>query len=179
MQIRRATPDDAEALASLHVAAWRAAYRGLVPEAVLARLDPAHRAQRFRDSLATGSEETYLAEEDGVTLGFLTLGACRDADVHPDETGEIWGIYLAPQHWRRGVGRALRRYGEGLLQARGYTLATLWVFRDNKPARRFYEAMGFTADGASKTLHLDADLEAVRCRKELARSGLDKAHFRE
>ena len=112
MHIRRATPADAQALAQLHIDAWRAAYRGLVPDAFLATLDAARRAERFRTSLAEGSEETFAAEVDGQILGFLTVGACRDADVDPDETGEIWGIYLAPEHWRRGVGRALCRYGE-------------------------------------------------------------------
>jgi ribosomal protein S18 acetylase RimI-like enzyme len=166
MNIRRATPDDADALARLHVDAWRAAYRGLVPDAHLAGLDVDRRAQRYRESLARNAEETYLAERDGELLGFLTLGACRDTDVDQEATGEIWGIYLAPAHWREGIGTALCRYGEGLLRARGFRIATLWVFAGNPRARRFYEAMGFAADGATKVLDRGAPLAAVRYRKE-------------
>lgn len=167
MNIRRATPGDADALAKVHVDSWRSAYRGLVPDSYLAGLDRAKRGEHFRKALTEHSEETYLAEQDAEVLGLLTVGRCRDTDVDQHGTGEIWGIYLAPEHWRKGLGRLLCQYGEGILQSRGYTLATLWVFGGNAQARRFYEAMGFRADGASRTLNPGAPLEAVRYRKEL------------
>ena len=165
MEIRRTTSDDADALAKVHIDSWRSAYRGLVPDSHLAELDYDKRAQRFCTALTEHSEETYLAEENGEILGFLTVGECRDTDVDEEETGEIWGIYLAPAHWRKGVGRALCRYGERLLESRGYSVAALWVFRANDQARRFYKAMGFKADGVSKTLHPGAPLDAIRYRK--------------
>ena len=167
MSIRRATPDDAAALARVHIDSWRSAYRGLVPDSHLEGLDYERRAQRFRESLAQNAEETYLAEQDGEVLGFLTLGGCRDTDVDQKTTGEIWGIYLAPGHWRKGIGTVLCRYGERILGARGYRSAILWVFAGNEQARRFYEAMGYRADGATKMLTPGAPLEAVRYRREL------------
>jgi ribosomal protein S18 acetylase RimI-like enzyme len=167
MKIRRVTPQDADALARVHIDSWRSAYRGLVPDSQLAKLDYATRARRFRQALGEHAEETYLAEENGEALGFLTVGECRDGDVDRQKTGEIWGIYMAPAHWRRGVGRSLCRYGENLLRSRGYTTATLWVFAGNGQAKSFYEAMGFRPDGASKTLQLGVPLEAIRYRKEL------------
>jgi RimJ/RimL family protein N-acetyltransferase len=42
-EVRRATTADAEEIARVNVASWRAAYRGLVPDAVLDRMDPAGR----------------------------------------------------------------------------------------------------------------------------------------
>ena len=167
MHIRRATSNDAGALAKVHIDSWRSAYRGLVPDAHLESLDCERRAQRFRESLGGNAGETHVAEQDGEVLGFLTLGACRDTDADQKATGEIWGIYLAPAHWRKGIGSLLCRYGEQRLRLRGYVAATLWVFAGNGPARRFYEAMGFKSDGASKTLNPGAPLEAVRYRKEL------------
>ncbi|MBM3286119.1 MAG: GNAT family N-acetyltransferase [Candidatus Eisenbacteria bacterium] len=169
MNIRRATPDDAEPLAKLHIDSWRAAYRGLVPDGHLDSLDYRLRAQRFRDSLAQNAEESYLAEQNGEILGFVTLGACRDADVDQDTSGEIWGIYLAPGHWRKGIGTSLCRYAERLLRTRGYRSALLWAFAENPQARRFYEAMGFKADGATRTLNPGAALKAVRYRRELGK----------
>jgi ribosomal protein S18 acetylase RimI-like enzyme len=167
MDIRRATPDDAGAMASLHVAAWQTAYRGLVPDAFLDGLVVDRRAQRIRESLSAQAEETYLAEQEGNLLGMLTIGACRDEDVDPAITGEIWGIYLAPQHWRQGIGSVLCRYCERLLSERGYQVATLWVFAGNERARRFYEAMGYTADGASQVRDFGVPLEVVRYQKFL------------
>jgi ribosomal protein S18 acetylase RimI-like enzyme len=162
VEIRCATPNDAEALARVHIDSWRLAYRGLVPDSHLEKLDYAKRAQKISKALAEHSEETHLAEENGKVFGFLTVGSCRDADVDHESTGEIWGIYLAPGHWRKGVGSSLCRYGEQLLKSRGFTCAMLWVLAANDQARRFYEAMGFKADVATKTLNLGTPLATSR-----------------
>lgn len=167
VRVRRATAEDAPGLARVHVAAWREAYRGIVPDSHFERFTVEARTERFRQSLAEGSEETYVAEAGGEIAGLLTLGGCRDADLDEGTMGEIWGIYLAPEHWRQGIGTTLCREGEGLLAARGYSAAVLWVLEANEQARRFYEALGFQADGAKKEVHLVAPLTAVRYRKEL------------
>jgi len=111
-----------------------------------------------------------VAEDSHELLGFMTLGGCRDADVELATTGEIWGIYLAPRHWRKGLGRRLCQCAEEMLNSRHYRQAMLWVLEDNDSARRFYEALGFQIDGAAKTLHLGTPLKAVRYRKELNRA---------
>lgn len=165
MDIRRATPDDAEALAKVHIDSWRSAYRGLVPDSHLAELDYERSARRFRQPGAGLDEETYVAEQDGEVLGFVTLGPCRDTDVDGDTTGEIWGVYLAPEHWRKGIGTRLCRHAEHVLRSRGCATVTLWVFDANASARRFYETMGFEPDGASKMLNPGTPLKAVRYHK--------------
>ena len=167
MDIRRATPDDAHALAKVHIDSWGSGYRGLVPDSHLAKLDYDQRAQRFQEALAAHSEETYLTEESGEVVGFLTLGDCQDTDVDQETAGEIWRIYVSPQHWRKGIGRHLCRKGEQLLRATGHVHAMLWVLEANEQARGFYEAMGFRMDGATKVLNPGAPLKAVRYRKTL------------
>jgi GNAT superfamily N-acetyltransferase len=59
-------------------------------------------------------------------------------------------IYLDPAVWRRGHGRELMSWAKDLARARGWARMTLWVLRDNAPARRFYEAEGFRADGQAR-----------------------------
>lgn len=167
MNIRLATPNDADALARVHEDSWRLAYRGLVPDSYLDSLNHEGLAERFRESLISGARETYVAEEAEELLGFMTIGACRDADVDQATTGEIWAIYLAPRHWRKGVGKRLCRDAERMLAARRYTQAVVWVFEGNADARRFYEAMGFVADGDAKMLNLGAALKTIRYRKPL------------
>ncbi len=167
MDVRRATAEDATALARVHVDSWRHAYAGLLPEERLASLDCERRAASFRKSIESGMEETYLAESEGELVGFLTVGACRDTDLDPDTTGEIWGIYLAPGHWRKGIGRYLCSYGESVLRSRGCNRAVLWVLEANDRARSFYEAMGFRLDGGVKELDLGRQLTVVRYGKPL------------
>jgi len=174
MEIRPAQVSDAAALARVHVDSWRAAYGGLVPESSLQAFTYEWREERFRESLAAGAEETHLVRVEGQVVGFLTLGAARDADLDAGRTGEIWGIYLAPEHWRKGIGRRLAEEAERMLRSRGYESAVLWVLEGNGPARRFYEAMGFALDGESMEVDSGTSLKAVRYRKALLSSGEER-----
>ncbi len=169
MNIRPATVEDVPALTRVHVDAWQAAYRGVVPDSFLEQITVSKRDASFREFLLKDSPEaTYVAEESEGVVGFLTVGPCRDADVDENNTGEIWGIYIAPKHWRRGIGRHLVAKAQEILECRGYTETALWVLEQNKQARRFYEALGFRPDGAGKELNFGVPVRAVRYRKSLA-----------
>ncbi len=172
MILRRAQPDDAPALARVHVDSFRAAYRDLTTPAHLERFSYALREERFREALIAGTEEDYLAcvEANQEPVAILTIGMARDADLEPG-TGEIWGIYIAPDYWRQGIGTWLVREAEQMLVARGCASAVLWVLAGNHRARRFYEAAGYVADGASHVIQWDTPLKAVRYRKPLSSAG--------
>ena len=49
--VRSAELDDATAIARVHVATWRSAYRGLLPDEFLASLGLSHYEERWRRSL--------------------------------------------------------------------------------------------------------------------------------
>jgi len=167
MQLLPARISDAPVYARIHVDSWRAAYRELIPDSYIERFTYELREQRFRQSLAANAEETYLIQQNDQVVGILTLGVARDSDVDVHRTGEIWGIYLSPNYWRKGIGRQVVREAESMLQARGYETIILWVLEKNQQARQFYEAMGFSADGASKSIDWGTPLKAVRYRKVL------------
>jgi hypothetical protein len=72
-------PADAEALAAVHVRSWREAYRGLLPDAYLARMSEADYARRFRHALTyPGPHEVTLAAagSDGL-FGYVQGGPSR------------------------------------------------------------------------------------------------------
>ncbi|MFN8376095.1 MAG: GNAT family N-acetyltransferase [Anaerolineae bacterium] len=170
MNLRRATADDAPALARVHVDSWQVAYRGIVPESHLERFTYAWRERAFRKALSDNSEETYLLQDEEQPVAILTIGASRDDDLDTQAVGELWGIYITPDYWRRGIGTTLVREAERMLHARGCTAVVLWVLADNHDARRFYEKMGYAADGVSKTVTLGQPLSAVRYHKMLTAS---------
>lgn len=176
MRIRPATADDATTLATIHIDSWRSAYRGLVPDSRLDALDYDSRTKHFRQWLTDADSQLCVIEDNGTVAGFCTFGTSRDLDADEEATGEIWGIYLAPNHWRKRLGTALCQHAEQTLRLQGCTAATLWVFADNPRARRFYEAMGFKADGASKTLRIGVPLEAVRYRKDIGKAEQPNRH---
>ena len=164
MNLRRAQAADVPALARIHVDSWQVAYRGIVPDSFLERFTYQKREAAFRQALLDDWAETYLIEDEHeqTALGILTIGGCRDDDLDLNATGEIWGIYLVPAYWRRGIGTWTVHEAERLLQARGYRAVVLWVLEDNTEARRFYEALGFQVDGAFKMVELGQPLKAIR-----------------
>lgn len=136
------------AIARVWVAAWHAAYTGLMPAEYLAALD----AQAALPALlvALRSNPTVLVLELGAEIvGFSVYNASRDSGAGPD-TGEVIAINLHPSCWRRGLGRALLQQTLQRLSARGFSRATLWVLHGNANARRFYEALGWRCDDVEK-----------------------------
>ena len=103
-------------------------------------------------------------------VGFLTLGAARDQDLDASCTGEIWGIYISPEYWRRGMGKRLSEEAEKIFKSRGYKHAVLWVLEGNQQARRFYEAMGFCLNGETKFINWGIPLKGIRYTKNLQTS---------
>ena len=147
MRVRPAAPADARGIAETQARAWDAAYRGLLPDAMIDAVTPDVREARWRDILATRDSSTWVAEEDGRVVGFCSVFAvARDADAAPG-TAEIAALYVDPAAWRRGVGSALLRAG---LAALGPVRVTLWVLERNVAARAFYARHGFSPDGTGR-----------------------------
>jgi GNAT superfamily N-acetyltransferase len=102
-----------------------------------------------------------VADADGELLGFTACGESRDSDAAPN-AGEIRTFFVAAGRWRQGVGRALMDAALADLAARGDTQATVWSFAANERANAFYEAHGFTRDGAERTEAAWAHVPEVR-----------------
>ncbi|MGN9809663.1 N-acetyltransferase family protein [Micromonospora sp. BQ11] len=157
LTIRREEPEDAEAVARVHVHGWQAGYAGIIPDEVLRRLNVVAWAQRRRD-LGTADPEhpftTLLVEHDGTVVGFTTFGPYRNdqdrSDLDPTY-GEVVAMYVEPAHWGDGTARALLAAAQDGLAARGLDEYRLWVLEDNRRARRFYERAGLSADGVRST----------------------------
>jgi ribosomal protein S18 acetylase RimI-like enzyme len=164
LSVRAALPGDAAAIARIHVAAWQAAYAGLIDAAFLAALSVAQREAWWSGAIAKGSPELLVAHgEDGALAGWVALGDCRDAGA-PATRGEVWAIYVDPARWGQGAGRLLWQYARARLIAQGRTEASLWVLAANQRAIRFYAAQGFVPDpGSARTITVaGAPLEEVR-----------------
>ena len=74
MQVRNALPADAEAIAVVDVASWRAAYAGVMPAAYLAGLDVAQKAEGWRRGIerdAAKGKRTLVVEAQGRCGGLL------------------------------------------------------------------------------------------------------------
>ena len=149
MEIRPAEPEDALAVARVHVRTWQVAYRGLLPDEYLDQLRAEDRAVRyqFRD-LDPLRPWTIVADEAGVIRGFATTVPANQADL-PD-CGELAALHVDPDHWRRGIGAALVSAARTRLRDLGFRKAMLWVLAGNVRADRFYRTDGWMPDGVSR-----------------------------
>jgi ribosomal protein S18 acetylase RimI-like enzyme len=139
--IRTATDADVPAMARVNVDSWRSAYRGIVPDAHLAGLSYPKQQERLRRYMATPGTVYFVADsiEAGV-VGYVTGGRERTGD--PQFTGEIYAIYILPQHHRRGIGRALIQAWTANMRQAGFNSALVWALADNMPAINFYQRLG-------------------------------------
>jgi ribosomal protein S18 acetylase RimI-like enzyme len=168
VNIRPAIPADAPAIAAIQVAAWRAAYRGHMPDAALDELDVSAGSLMWGKLLQSDHAIT-VAEVDGQTVAFCCVVPSRDPDHNPDSDAEISAIYVYPNHWRRGAGRALCTAAFAAAADSAFGAIALWVLATNAPAIRFYETMGFRRDSATKseTVAEGVLVQLVRLRRKL------------
>jgi GNAT superfamily N-acetyltransferase len=120
-------------------------FKGIVPDDVLAKHTVPWRQARWRGYLTdTQPIGRLLAEIDGEVVGFVAWGPGRE-----DPRPELMALYVHPDRWGSGAGRALMLAAEDGLRQRGDG-ACLWVLADNPRARRFYERAGWAPDGGEK-----------------------------
>ena len=143
--IRAACLQDAAAIAAIHVRSWRRAYAAFFPADVLARLDPSVHAHHWLRVLGERPLDTAVCEMPGGLAGFIHLQA-EETAAGPGARGEIVSLYLDPEQWRKGHGRRLVRWACSEAGRRHWDGLTVWILRDNLPARRFYESLGFGCD---------------------------------
>jgi GNAT superfamily N-acetyltransferase len=156
--------DDVPAIAQIHNESWWAAYRDIFPPEVIRGFSLERRIEQWSGILAGGSSAVHIALMGGEVVGFASARMAAGRDDHP--AGEISALYVAPDHWRRGVGRRLLEAAVDSLSAAGFSEATLWVLRDNAPARAFYVHEGWVPDGIEQVLG-DTDVVEVRYRRHL------------
>ena len=145
MAIRSASLPDAPEIGRVHVACWRETYAGLLPDDVLAKLSVPERTAMWERLLTAPPLPTkiFVGEVEGEITALGACGLQRDARLADEGFGgEISAIYVLRAQQHRGMGTALMRAMASALIGLGCTGMSLWVLRENTPARRFYEKLG-------------------------------------
>ena len=169
LTLREARRADARAIAEIHVAAWRAAYRDLMPQSYLDSLSIEERARMWEKTIAhPGPAHLALADVDGELAAFCLYGPTRDR--LQENVAEIYAVNVHPARWRQGAGALLCAHALHEAAAREHSAMTLWVMSGNGRARRFYQHLGFAPDGAARTNTqlIGSPFDEVRYRKAIA-----------
>ena len=165
--VRPATARDAKAIAEIHVATWQAAYQDLMPEDYLKTMTVEKRLAYWREAIEFSEPQLLVAMDGDQVAGFVGFDRSRDAGTK-SSVGEIWALYVAPAHWRKGAGLALWDGAREGLKEEGCTQVTLWLLLRNEQAMRFCEqAAGFKREMPSlKTIAFGSvKLEEIRLKR--------------
>jgi GNAT superfamily N-acetyltransferase len=152
--IRAATADDARAIVRVQAETWRVAYRRILPNLVLERVFQPDVVERWVAHMFDPDGRTFVAEEAGTVVGFVSAGPSRDEDLAG--TDEVYALYVLPPEQGRGLGAAL-------LDAAGGD--SLWVLAANAAGRAFYEHQGWRYDTEREEPFLGVPLRQVRYRR--------------
>jgi ribosomal protein S18 acetylase RimI-like enzyme len=165
VRVRKATPDDTDAIVAVTAAGWRAAYRDIVATDRLAELP----LTRWRTEVHVGLRRpvddafSYVAEIDGAFAGYCFVAApSRERELGPS-VAELVAIYVEPERWGQGAGTALMGGAMARLADLPYDEVFLWTFKENAPAIAFYERHGWRRDGDQK-VHPRTEAVAIRFR---------------
>ncbi len=158
IEIRRARPGDANAVAEAHDEAWHTAYQGVIPGPELARLIARRGAAWWDGAIRKGSRISLLAFGDRIA-GYANYGRNRARSLHYD--GEIYELYLRPEFQGLGFGRRLFTAARRDLIQSGMKSLVVWALSDNEPAVGFYRALGGRAVARSSEKFGGKTLEKV------------------
>lgn len=123
--LRRARPEDAPAIAEIHLASRR---HGLP---YLAEVHTEAETHQWVAGVMLPQHEVWVAEVGGDVAGFAAL-----------HEGWLEHLYIAPEHQGKGIGSALL----DLAMTRNPGGLQLYAFQRNTRARRFYEQRGFVVE---------------------------------
>lgn len=160
IDIRPRSAADSPGIARVRRESWLAAYTGIIDGAIIDRVTKA--GGNAADAPPNRRTLVAVGGEDPAVIGYAIFGPERTVasavppPVAPNTpaggTGELYALYVTPDWWSAGVGRALMDSVLAALREAGYASAVLWVLADNARARRFYDRAGFAPDGATNIL---------------------------
>lgn len=154
---RMETEDEIRGKAWVHWKSWQESYAGIVDPDYLAKLTLEgceEKAFRWRDNI-------FVAKDGERVVGFVGYGAAREKDG----AGEVFAIYVLEEYQHRGIGYALMR--RALDELAGCRVVYVWLLKDNLKAYRFYERVGFRADGTEHDIMLGTPARGIRMTMEL------------
>ena len=132
---------DANAVAALHAASWRSAYRDILSHRYLEEEVDTDRAATWHQRLDTPKQDAFgvVALREGAMVGFVYVIGHADA-THGTL---IDNLHVAPGARSAGLGPRLLEAAALGIESRGWgPRIFLWVYDANVRARAFYARVG-------------------------------------
>lgn len=137
--VRKAVPGEEAAVSHILAATWQTAYKGIIDQAYLDRIDESSplRLSRFAQDIARGN--ILVAQRGGEIPGAAVTGPCRDADF--PGCGELHALYVLDSAQSAGGGSALLRAAQEQFRKEGCRKMIVCCLAQNASCA-FYAHMG-------------------------------------
>ena len=139
VDIRRAEPSDADAIAEVHHDAWQNAYAGIIPHRALRAMINRRGSQWWANAIRRAAT-VLVIEVGGKVAGYATIGRNRARELKQE--GEIYELYLRPECQGIGLGSRLFATARERLAAHGLRGLVVWALEENDNAVSFYVGAG-------------------------------------
>jgi GNAT superfamily N-acetyltransferase len=175
--VRDARASDASGLAHVQAASWRAAFAGLVPDAVIAELTSDEAtgqfAERWREAISappTSRHRVHVAVDkpgEPEILGFAAAGPATDEDLWPGTDGELYELHVLPSVTADGHGGRLLHAVADTFAEDGFSTGYTWALSGDEARIGFLEAAGWAPDGSRASLDMGVKVPVVRLHTRL------------
>lgn len=144
MIVRSAELTDASSIAKVNIETWKSTYKGIIEDEYLDSLSYEQREQAIKSLIINSSlnkKYVFVAEDNtnGV-IGFASCGIERENDEI--FKGELYSIYILKEFQNKGIGKLLYNSVIQKLQENNLIPMIIWILKENRQARNFYELMG-------------------------------------
>ena len=139
VDIRKAEPRDAVAIATVHLEAWKGAYAGIIPHKELTSMINRRGVDWWANAIRRAAA-VLVVEIGGVVAGYATIGRNRARGL--PQQGEIYEIYLRPEYQGIGLGTRLFAEARHRLANHGLKGMVVWALEENAGAMAFYAGAG-------------------------------------
>ncbi|AWC21719.1 GNAT family N-acetyltransferase [Aminobacter aganoensis] len=139
IDIRKAEPRDADAIAEVHHEAWRGAYSGIIPHRALTAMINRRGGEWWANAIRRAAT-VLVIEIGGKIAGYATLGRNRARELK--QQGEIYELYLRPECQGIGLGSRLFAAARQRLADHGLKGMVVWALEENENALSFYAGAG-------------------------------------
>lgn len=157
--VRRARPEDADAVGAVHAASWGADYAELLPRRA-GTVDPAALAASWSQAIQappTPRHRVMVATAGPDVVGFVAFGPSADGDADPAADAEVVALLVHPDAQRAGHGSRLLNAAVDTLRENGFRRIRMWVPEVDEPRLAFVRGAGLADDGAGRVLDAAGD----------------------
>lgn len=140
-RVRKGRPSDAEVLATVFADSWYHTYRGIIPDPYLKRIADRRCAQWWRQAVRSKRKIASLDVGDAL-VGYAIYGSSRHTTKRGGRRGEIFELYLLPDHQGLGFGEYLFECCRNRLDTGNHDGLVTWALEDNTRAIDFYWRRG-------------------------------------